>query len=70
MTEELKPCPFCRSKAMLYETQPIMGDEDSVPCSVEVYCTVCLAGTRKVTIHDYPKEPYIKAAIQAWNRRA
>lgn len=54
---ELKPCPFCGGKALLYKNYSA------------VECNNCSA--KVPNIPQYPEDGYTKAeAIKAWNARA
>ena len=58
---ELKPCPFCGSKAELYE-ENIFSTKYS-----RVRCKKCYAETEKVCISlDYAAN---NRAVELWNRR-
>ena len=57
---ELKPCPFCGGKAMIYGcTVDVFGIG---PKDFTVYCYECRASV----MHFYATE---NGAIDAWNRR-
>ena len=62
MTEELKPCPFCGGRAIVFHDGAHYADtgEDAGELWV-VGCTKCDAMVGKDTVTE---------AIAAWNRRA
>ena len=59
---ELKPCPFCGSKAVIH-----------IENGIRVICTECGA-TSKCLVDGYsqgrPTGGALKAVVEAWNRRA
>jgi Lar family restriction alleviation protein len=60
---ELKPCPFCGSKAILYSELVKTGQYLPLPeGNYSVQCIECAAGTAI----DWEAE---QDAIKAWNRR-
>lgn len=59
---ELKPCPFCGSKAIIESFSVRKGFEANVSC------TECLANMPTITF-DFEETAYLEA-IKDWNRRA
>lgn len=56
---DLKPCPFCGSKARLF-----------VNGGVRVICPKCYAGSRILSDEMEYSSNAVEAVIEAWNRRA
>ena len=57
--DELKPCPFCGSSAVLREEYDYGYEGHN--CSYHVECSFCLV--------EFPRFSDINVAIEAWNRR-
>jgi Lar family restriction alleviation protein len=57
---ELKPCPFCGGKAVVYKEN---GDE-----MVSIACSECNCGTAYISGAS-STEKKIEIAVQDWNRR-
>ena len=56
---DLKPCPFCGSKARLF-----------VNGGVRVICSKCHVGTMILTDNMEYESNAVETVIEAWNRRA
>lgn len=56
---ELKPCPFCGSKARLF-----------VNGGVRVVCTRCYVSTRVLKDELESASSAVELSVEAWNRRA
>jgi len=70
MSEALKPCPFCGSKA----AEPWFDDDDQGSSRGEVYCTGCTATTQG-GYHNWIRDENdmrqsIDQAVIKWNTRA
>ena len=59
MMFELKPCPFCGSKARLF-----------VDGGVRVICPKCYACSRILTDELGFDSSAVESVVEAWNRRA
>ena len=78
MPNELKPCPFCGSKAIVTEINCYSFDNTKtrIECSM---CGVCLDWEQEFMIHENKNEigevlsvvkiPINISAFDAWNRR-
>jgi Lar family restriction alleviation protein len=62
---DLKPCPFCGSKAQVKEREEPNGDIYAVTECVECYAEMPIAVSWMEEVNDY-----LPKSIAAWNRRA
>jgi hypothetical protein len=64
MTQPLKPCPFCWSKAVCIS-------EDDTGCARWVFCTECECDGPCIDYRlKYTREQALVFVVNAWNQRS